>query len=774
MTNTFLDWLTKLAPEGETMLVLKQKPKRDEGGNVMLHPDGAIKATWPAFLPEKWQDTEQAWYANTASFVIDRFEKGRVSASASNCEYVAVMVLDDVGTPKAPKPSPLLPTWIMETSPGSYQWGYAFTDEQPTKGEFAAAIKAITEAGYGDVGATNPVRNFRLPGSVNLKPGKDGFRSCLVEFHPEREYTLTEICSALDVTPGPADGSGPKPIRLSDPGSDDVLAWLSGQGKVYSGVNQEGWCAVECPNAEAHTDGNPEGRYNPSMRAFCCYHGHCTEVGSNEFLSWVADLGGPKHAPGLRDELLAQVMDHTLSKLTPTQEFPDEAARVIAEVERKEAARLDRAEWFERYAYLEQDDAFFDLVDRRPVRRATFDALYRHVPCYSIHTTNAGKKRRIEASTFYDENRLECGARSVIGMTYAAGETVLCAHEGSVYANRWRDARPSVPEGLDASPWVRHVERLIPDAMERNHFFDVLAYKLQNPKKKINHAILFGSTNHGVGKDLTFKPFFWAIGAANVQQMKNEQLHTQWGYHLECEVLHINELRQTESADRRALENKLKPIIAAPPDMLTIERKNAHPYSILNRLLVVAATNARDAIALGTDDRRWFVVWSDATPLNTPQDPDAGKRFSEWLDSHGNQAVASWLRARDVSQFNPGATPPMTEAKMLLIGAARSMSEAWLIEQIEQRSSEFARGLVAGPWQAVCDRLQGMAPPNCRIVPPAVLHALREAGWNDLGLCHSRNFKNKRHIFAHPGYVGLKSDARDAVEVTSTSTLRVV
>lgn len=774
MASKFIDWLTKLAPEGETMLVLKQKPKRDEGGNVLLHPDGAIKATWPAFLPEKWQDTEQAWYANTASFVIDRFEKGRVSASAANCEYVAVMVLDDVGTPKAPKPSPLPPTWIMETSPGSYQWGYAFTDEQPTKGEFAAAIKAITEAGYGDVGATNPVRNFRLPGSVNLKPGKDGFRSRLVEFHPEREYTLAEICSALDVTPGPADGSGPKPIRLSDPGSDDVLAWLSGQGKVYSGVNSEGWCAVECPNAEAHTDGNPEGRYNPSMRAFCCYHGHCTEVGSNEFLSWVADLGGPKHAPGLRDELLAQVMDHTLSKLTPTQEFPDEAARVIAEVERKEAARLDRAEWFERYAYLEQDDAFFDLVDRRPVRRATFDALYRHVPCYSIHTTNAGKKRRIEASTFYDENRLECGARSVIGMTYAAGETVLCAHEGSVYANRWRDARPSVPEGLDASPWVRHVERLIPDAMERNHFFDVLAYKLQNPKKKINHAILFGSTNHGVGKDLTFKPFFWAIGLANVQQMKNEQLHTQWGYHLECEVLHINELRQTESADRRALENKLKPIIAAPPDMLTIERKNAHPYSILNRLLVVAATNARDAIALGTDDRRWFVVWSDATPLNSPQDPDAGKRFSEWLDACGNQAVASWLRARDVSQFNPGATPPMTEAKMLLIGAARSMSEAWLIEQIEQRSSEFARGLVAGPWQAVCDRLQGMAPPNCRIVPPAVLHALREAGWNDLGLCHSRNFKNKRHIFAHPGYVGLKSDARDAVEVTSASTLRVV
>lgn len=771
MTTSFVDWLIKLAPEGETLLVLKQKPKRDGEGNVLLHPDGAVKATWPAFLPHRWQDTSQAWYANTASFIVDRFKDGHPGASAANCEYCLVMVLDDIGSKSATPP--IEPTWKMETSPGNFQWGYAFS-EQPTKGEFSAAIKAIAEAGYTDPGACNPVRNFRLPGSVNLKPGKEGFRSRLVEFHPEREYTLDGICAALNVVPGPAEDSGPRPLRIADAGADDVLVWLSGQGKVFSGVNLEGWCGVECPNASNHTDGNPEGRYNPAMRAFCCYHGHCTDVGSNEFLQWVADLGGPKHAPGLRDELLAQVMDNTLSKLTPTQSFPDEAKRVIAEVERKEAARLERAEWFQRYAYVENDDAFFDLEDRRALRRNVFDALYRHVRCNSIHQTANGKARRIEASTFFDENRVDLGARSVVGMTYAAGETVLCAHEGRVYANRWRDARPVIAPGGDASPWVRHVERLIPDPAERNHFLDVLAFKLQNPSKKVNHAILFGSTNHGVGKDLTFKPFFWAIGAANVAQMKNEQLHTQWGYHLECEVLHINELRQTESADRRALENKLKPIIAAPPDMLTVERKNAHPYNILNRLLVVAATNARDAIAIGNDDRRWFVVWSDATPLNTLEDPNAGKRFSDWLDAGGNHAVAAWLYARDVSAFNPGATPLMTEAKALMIGAARSMSESWLIDQIERRASEFARGLIAGPWQTVCDRLQGVAPPACRIVPPALLHALREAGWQDLGLCHSRNHKSKRHMFGHPGFVGTKSEARDLIEEPPGAGLRAV
>lgn len=231
----------------------------------------------------------------------------------------------------------------------------------------------------------------------------------------------------------------------------------------------------------------------------------------------------------------------------------------------------------------------------------------------------------------------------------------------------------------------------------------------------------------------------------------------------------VNELRQSEAVDRRALENRLKPIIAAPPEFLTIERKSQHPYTALNRLLVVAQTNQRDAIALGSDDRRWFVVWTDAPRMPDPE----GLAFWKWLEAGGCAAVAAWLHSRDVSAVNPGATPPMTDAKRLMIGAARSMAESWLVEQIECRAGEFARGVVAGPWQGLCDRLQGLAPPGTRIVPPAVLHALGEVGWTDLGLCHSRTNKNKRHVWTAPWWAGSKTDARDAVE-TPVAGLRVV
>jgi len=84
-------------------------------------------------------------------------------------DWSPTLVLDDVGDPiKAPNLPPIEPTWKIETSKGSFQWGYAFS-EQPTKGEYAAAIRAMADAGYTDPGACNPVRNFRLPGSVNLR-----------------------------------------------------------------------------------------------------------------------------------------------------------------------------------------------------------------------------------------------------------------------------------------------------------------------------------------------------------------------------------------------------------------------------------------------------------------------------------------------------------------------------------------------------------------------------------------------------------------------------
>ena len=755
----FLDYLANIAPEGETILFVRQKPILEKG-ELQFHMDGAIKCSWPAYLPDKWK-ADQAWYCNTGCFIIDRFEAGRPSARADNCERVAFLVLDDVGT-KAKIP-PIDPTWIMETSPGNYQYGYTFgLDDQPMKGDFAAAIVAIAEAGYTDGGAINPVRNFRLPGSINLKPGRDRFASRLVEFHAEREYSLGTICDALGVTPNPADTATVRPIRLTDDGGDDVLAWAASRGDLLERGNAAGWWGVVCPNSGEHSDGNPMGRYNPLNRAYCCLHEHCADWDSEAYLDWVEQQGGPSRAHGLRDELLAAVMDGALSKLAPTPDYPDAAAEVIAAVEQRELGRIEKSQWYERFAYIQDDDAYFDMTDRRELSRGTFNALFRHIRCVS--TRDQGGKRMVEASVSFDENRQAKGAKALVGITFAAGGSVLVAREGLVYGNRWRDARPEPVPG-DVSPWMRHMERMVPIAFEREHLLNALAHKVQFPGHKINHAILMGGAP-GSGKDTLFAPFFWSIGGkgkANCSLVKSEDLSSQWGYALECEVMEIAELRQTEARDRRALENVLKPIIAAPPELLPVNRKGLHPYMALNRVFVVAFSNERAAISIPSEDRRWFCLWAEADRL---PESEAVVLWNWYEHRGGFAAVAAYLSSRDVSAWNPSAPPPMTEAKAIMVEHGMSGAESFLVNMIRSRARAFAGGVIGAPFFAICDELQHFAPPGVKIVPPALMHALKEAGWADMGRLASREYQTKKHVFCAPDLADTltRSELRRAIE----------
>jgi len=757
----FVEYLTKLAPEGETLLVVRQKPVIVDG-NQAMHNDGTLKYTWPAFLPERYKP-QGAWYGNTGSFILDRFKDGKISASAANCEYVLVMVLDDIGT-KSKRPT-IEPTWIMETSPGNYQWGYVFDCESaPTKGDFTAAIKAIADAGFTDGGAINAVRNFRLPGSTNLKPGREHFASTLIEFHRDREFTLSQICDALGVNPEAADTASVRTIHLKDDGDDDILQWISDNGMLLESANQSGWYGVICPNSAEHSDGNPMGRYHPVNRAYCCYHEHCAGFSSREYLDWAHENGAAKHEPGVRPELLTNAFVKALDKITPSKMFELTPERMIAEVERKELGRIEKEEWFDRFAYIQSDDSYYDLIERNDIGRATFNAIYRHISCKSIHTG-----RKIESSVCYDENRQAHDSKVLTGLTYAAGDTAVVYSSGSLFGNRWTDGRPTInSQGGDITPWLAHCEHLVPNESERNHVWDMMAFKLQNPRIKINHAVLHVG-DEGCGKDLMWMPFIWSIcgdDSKNLSIVDSDKLQSNFTYHLEAEVLVLNELKEPDSSARRALANKLKPIIAAPPDMLDINRKGKDPYKMANRLFVLAFSNEQIPISLSSQDRRWFCIHSEALPMERIK-PGSGLALYNWYRQGNFENIAAWLYARDVSKFNPGAAPAMTEFKQNLLESGMSSLESTIVEMIRHRTGEFARGVIGSPFHHVCDRIADLTGLGRSKVPQsALLHALKEAGWVDCGRIASADQPNKKRIFADPDVAKehSKSELRRMIE----------
>ena len=406
-----------------------------------------------------------------------------------------------------------------------------------------------------------------------------------------------------------------------------------------------------------------------------------------------------------------------------------------------------------------------------------FNALFRHIDCRSIHNS----KRQVAASVYFDERRQEFGAKALTGITYAAGEDVLVARDGLVYGNRWVNARPDMSATLSVSdaqvtPWLDHCRSLIEEPTELEHIFDVMAYKVQHPNVKINHAVLHGG-DEGSGKDTMWAPFLWAIGGKhqhNRSIIETGEINSQWGYNLEAEVLILNELREPEARERRALANKLKPIIAAPPETLVINRKGLHPYEMLNRSQVIAFTNDPLPITLPTQDRRWFCVWSRA--------PKMAEELSiplwRWYKTGGYEKIAAWLHLRDVSAFNPAAAPPVTEWKLNMVEQGMSVAESYLVDMMRLRVGPFVSGVVGGPFHKLCDLLvtEGKVPAGVKVPQAALLHAFKEAGWVDCGRLGSADFHTKRHIFAAPDVarVHTKSDLRRMVENIDTTKAKVV
>jgi hypothetical protein len=373
----------------------------------------------------------------------------------------------------------------------------------------------------------------------------------------------------------------------------------------------------------------------------------------------------------------------------------------------------------------------------------------------------------------YDENRQTMGAKALVGITYAAGETVLVSRDGDIYGNRWRDARPTNLVEGDITPWLDHARSLVPNEDELAHILDVMAFKVQHPEIKINHAVLHGG-DEGSGKDTFWAPFLWAVCGDNLRNrgiMDNDSVNSQWGYQLESEVLIINELKEPDASARRQLANKLKPIIAAPPEMLPINRKGLHPYMMLNRVFVLAFSNDPVPISLASQDRRWFCVWSHAPRM----EPSAAAKLWQWYKAGGFSAIANWLMLRDISKFNPSAAPMMTEFKANLVEHGMSMAESYLVEQMRGRIGEFSKGVIGSPFHSLCDRLAGSAPSGVKIPQAALLHALKEAGWIDRGRLASSEYMNKKHIYCAPELDSYKkSELRRMVEVNDPPKMVVV
>lgn len=257
--------------------------------------------------------------------------------------------------------------------------------------------------------------------------------------------------------------------------------------------------------------------------------------------------------------------------------------------------------------------------------------------------------------------------------------------------------RPELPprNDVDPTPWIEHVKRLYPDPVEHEHFFDFCAHAIQRPDEKLNHGIVMAGAM-GIGKDTALLPVRAGVGEWNAAEVGPDAITGQYNGYVKSVLLVINEVRPHDE-DHKASNfyNMLKPILAAPPDMLPMTVKYANTIYVRNLCHVVLTTNDPLTMYIPPEDRRLFVMTS---PLADPQNK-ANKVFPEdyFHDIHeffaagGTAAVIHWLNDRDLSAFKATTPPPMTAGKQAIINSANQVRRT-LIDDLLDRYFEEVLG----------------------------------------------------------------------------------
>lgn len=249
------------------------------------------------------------------------------------------------------------------------------------------------------------------------------------------------------------------------------------------------------------------------------------------------------------------------------------------------------------------------------------------------------------------------------------GEDYVNAYKPPIFADA---AKGGIDGGMEL------IEQLLPDARERQWFLDWLAFKFVNPgvpgPAVIMLARAFGTGRGTLGqlvKRLFGENYVRSLPFSIFAGQSYQSQYTDW--RATALVVLVNEssdVGETVSVHRakRNVYEHLKEIVEPRAERATIIRKTDPSYETKVCASYLVFTNNPDAIPLPPDDRR-FAVLSNGEP----RDETFWNRINAWLDRPENiAAFAAMLETRDLSDYNPYAVPPKTDAKTTMSDLSRS------------------------------------------------------------------------------------------------------
>lgn len=648
------------------------------------------------------------------------------------------------------------PSWVLETSKGSEQWGYILTEPCTERHQVENLLDGLVANGLApdgrDPGMKGVTRYVRLPDGYNTKSNRfiDGkpYKCQMLQWNPFNTVTMQQLATPFNVDlnrerrESRVDGA----TAINDHPLLDIADIVR-----IKEVRSDGRFDITCPWVEGHTGGDDSGTAvftnGDGTIGFKCHHGSCQDRTGRDLLNEIEE-----QEPGFKQRLSAwqamriladvrqSVSEPSFMAPPPTntqavaeqdpisaihdllrREIPDSREQLaIAEkllkmvdslsameqvswhgkirdtmrwskVEFSAILKASREQW---YSKTKEDVSFFDEVIFIAEANQFYDRSKRifYTPeAYQNAYSHLDGEARKEALT---------GGRvvKVDKLDYAPKMPPVFKERGITYGNSWSTASEMQGAPGDCSPWLNHFD-VIGWGDHKKHILQWLAFTVLHPDIKINHMLTLGS-DEGTGKDFLLYPLVKAMGD-NAHTISGDELLSDFNdYLLGTKFLLVNETELGDHRDAQVINARLKPLAAAPPERLNVNQKGIKKINVRNILSVVMTTNSPVPFKLSGQSRRIFAIWSelktrDATGTMTQEWVNYWTESWEWMKQGGFEHCIDYLRNHvDLSDFNPGTPPPMTEFLQDIQEASKSPQQQTVEAFIEERVGQFNCDLI--------------------------------------------------------------------------------
>lgn len=648
----FLDTIFDTLNDDEYVCVSRAVEKKD-GTGVWFKSYKRDARQWRKWNPET---QDQAWYFCVSTVSGELNEKGSmVGRGRSNLKQYFCLTLDDIGT-KATNP-PVRPSWIVETSPGNYQWGYLL-DPGNEWGRYEAVVEYCHQQGWGDAGAGGSYRLMRVPGSANIKAGKNNFHSVITEWNLS-VWSLDELakdlgCDFSKIEVRDVDVKKKEGGAVAMDGIDPLLDWLSDAGHIVRDDGTE-WVEITCPWADTHTTGTTPAGYSPlgrgngkfvQTRAFNCMHEHCKDRKLTKFREWATKLGGP-----------------TVSGFDPLPWLQD------------------------KFVYVSTGQMIYDL-HQRPKGGIWKWTLPDFTKDHPGRITPPGRDKPVTIATAFIED--EKTAKTV-DTIYKPVDRVTDVGIVTEYGQRF--VNTYVPPNWDETAevpnvFLEHCQYIIPSHDERETFYNWLAYKVQNPESR-SYAIVMIAEGYGTGRSwigrLIGKMLQGHTNKSTLAQLIGKGTSAEMNYNswmVECQFLIVEEAKDNSLSREdfwhgyETFKQNIEPGDAGEPIRINDKYGRIRDEIVYFNPLIF--TNHSDALVLEDGDRRVYCIENPADK----KDYKYYDRLTGSLRTQEPKRVYWWLMHRDLTGYDP-IYPAMTPAKQRMIQDTRAPSDTiseWILQ----------------------------------------------------------------------------------------------